>query len=112
MTDPYLFRQTLLVVRLVEVVGEHVVRRLPGDRDSVLDRGAEVDAAPDARVADVVRQIVGAGEVTVSQAREARDRVVDLRGAQESCDDEPAGRGEARVRARVLGNDTTTRDDL
>ncbi len=47
-------RLSSLALRLLEVVGEHLVHGLLADHDPVLDGGAVVDAAPDAGVADVV----------------------------------------------------------
>ena len=67
-----------LLRRPLEVVSEHVVDRLLADRDPVLDAGAEVDAAPDAGVADVVLQVLDPVEVTITEARQAGDREVDL----------------------------------
>ena len=92
-----------LVVRSVEVVIEHLVGHLRADLDAVVDRRAEVDAAPDASVADLVLQIPDAVEVTVAEAGQAGDGEVDVPCPEELGDDTSPGRGDAGVRARVLG---------
>src|SRR5439155_3235832 len=91
-----------LRLRPLEVVREHLVCRLLADLAAVLDRRAVVDAAPDAPVVDVFLEVLDLVEVAVSEARQAGDGEVDLPRSEETGDHATPGRGDARVRARVL----------